>query len=81
MGLSLQQSYRCIESRKISSLILYNKMVDLLTSPKAEAASNKTGALVTAAAKVYLYVSGDGQPDLEFFKAVRLLDPNQFKLL
>ena len=56
-------------------------MVDLLTSLKAEADSGKTGALVAAAANLDLYMFRDKQPDLEFFKAVRLLDPNQYKLL
>ena len=56
-------------------------MVHLLTFLKAEADSNKTGDLVAAAAKLDLYVSGDKQTGLNFFQAMRLLDPNQVKLL
>ena len=53
----------------------------MLTSITAETDSDKMGALVPAAAEMDLYVSGDKQTGLEFFKAVRFLGPNNFKLL
>ena len=70
-----------LESRKISTPVVYNKIMDLLTSIKAYADLANTGALATAAAKLDLYVNGGKQPGLKFFKAVRLLDANQFHLL
>ena len=56
-------------------------MVDLQSSLKPEADSDKTGALVAAAAKLDLHVFGDKLPNLEFLIAVRLLNPYQFMLL
>ena len=66
-----------LESRKISTPVVYNKMMDLLMSIKADADLDNTGALAAAAAKL----DGGKQPGLNFFKAVRLLVANQFHLL
>ena len=61
--------------------VIYNKMMDLLTSIKAEADLDNTGALAAVAAKLDLYVNGGKQPGFNFLKAIRLLDANQFHLL
>ena len=47
-----------LESRKISTPVIYNKMMDLLTSIKADADLDNTGALAAVAAKLDLYVNG-----------------------
>jgi len=72
---------KVLEGRDLYAPAVYNKVNDFHTRLVAAAEDDQTGALTAAASKLGMYVSGGKQPALDFFKAVRLLDPSQFPLL
>ena len=74
-----------LETHSFMAVHVYNKMADLLSwlqSPQIQYAStNCEGAMKNAAAKLMNYVSGDKQPAIKLFQAVRVFDPRQLPLL